>query len=254
MSAPLQIDVVTIFPGMLDGFTGESMIRRAIKADAVSIRTVNPRDFTTDVHRTVDDRPYGGGPGMVMKPEPLAAAIESVHTPDARVILMSPQGRRFLQEDARALLQQSHLILVAGHYEGIDERLRQTLVDDELSIGDFVLTNGVLPAAVVIDAVVRLLPGVLGGGPEAFGIAMRSHGLVGSDPQARHLLIDVVPCICVLGILQNLDHLWITLEFIEAQCMAEEALGKNRVVLLVVPGREVEDEATERTGEPSFAL
>lgn len=159
----LEIDVITIFPGMLEGFTGASMMKRAADMQAVRFRAIDPRDFTTDRHRTVDDRPYGGGPGMVMKVDPLFKAVASVKRPDSRVILMSPAGRVFKQAVARELTQATHLIFICGHYEGIDERVREALVDDEISIGDYVLTNGVLPAAVVIDAVVRLLPGVLGG-------------------------------------------------------------------------------------------
>jgi tRNA (guanine37-N1)-methyltransferase len=152
---------------MLDGFVRESMIRRASDAGLVAIRTVNPRDFTVDAHRTVDDRPYGGGPGMIMKPEPLVDAVESVRDDDGHVILMCPQGAPLEQSAALRLSRERHLVLVAGHYEGVDERVRQVVVDEEISIGDYVLTNGVLPAAVLIDAVVRLLPGVLGAGPEA---------------------------------------------------------------------------------------
>jgi len=160
---PLKIDVITIFPGMLGGFLEESMLKRASRMGAVEFRTINPRDFTTDRHQTTDDRAFGGGPGMVMKPEPIFAAVESVRTPGARVILMTPQGRTFDQAGAEALSGERHLVFVCGHYEGVDERIRTALVTDEISIGDYVLTNGVLPAAVVIDAVVRLLPGVLGG-------------------------------------------------------------------------------------------
>ena len=159
----MQIDVITIFPAMLNGFLGESMMKRAVKLGAVSFRAVNLRDFTSDRHRTTDDRPFGGGPGMVMKPEPLFQAVESVQSPAARVILMSPAGRPFNQARARELARESHLVFLCGHYEGVDERVREALVHEEISIGDYVLTNGVLPAAVVIDAVVRLLPGVLGG-------------------------------------------------------------------------------------------
>lgn len=159
----MQIDVITIFPAMLDGFLGASMMKRAAKLGAVNFRTVNPRDFTSDRHHTTDDRPFGGGPGMVMKPEPLFDAVSSVRTPESRVILMSPSGRPFNQARAQALAQESHLVFICGHYEGVDERVRQALVQEEISIGDYVLTNGVLPAAVVIDAVVRLIPGVLGG-------------------------------------------------------------------------------------------
>lgn len=163
MGASLKIDVLTIFPGMLEGFLGESMLKRAARSGAVEFRIVNLRDFTTDAHRTTDDRPYGGGPGMVMKPEPIFAAVESLQPGGARVILMTPQGRKFDQALARELAGGSHLIFICGHYEGVDERVRQALATDEISIGDYVLTNGAVAAAVVIDAVVRLRPGVLGG-------------------------------------------------------------------------------------------
>ena len=167
MGGPLKIDVLTVFPGMLRGFLEESMLKRAARQGAVIFRTVDLRDFAHDARRTADDRPYGGGPGMIMKPELWFEAIETVRTPGARVILMTPSGPTFRQADARRLAQAEHLVFVCGHYEGIDERVREALVTDELSIGDYVLTNGVLPAAVVVDAVVRLLPGVLGGGEQA---------------------------------------------------------------------------------------
>ena len=163
MRTPLQIDVITIFPEMLDGFLGASMMKRAAQMGAVQFRAVQLRNFTADAHRTTDDRSFGGGPGMVMKCAPVFAAVESVRTAGSRVILMTPQGRRFNQATAQRLADEQHLIFVCGHYEGVDERIRQSLVDEEISIGDYVLTNGVLPAAVVIDAVVRLLPEVLGG-------------------------------------------------------------------------------------------
>jgi tRNA (guanine37-N1)-methyltransferase len=159
----MQIDVITIFPDMLDGFTGQSMMKRAAQAGHVTFRGLNLRDFTEDKHRTTDERPFGGGPGMVMKPEPIFRAVESVRTEKSRVILMCPQGRPFTQRRAQELSKEEHLIFVCGHYEGVDERIREALIDEEISIGDYVLTNGVLPAAVVIDAVVRLIPGVLGG-------------------------------------------------------------------------------------------
>ncbi len=164
MSLPLVIDVVTIFPEMLDGFLSESILGRAKKKGLVEIRTINLRDFTEDAHRTTDDRPYGGGPGMVMKPEPIFRAVESVADRDSLVVFMTPQGERFVQKHAAGLSGEKHLIFVCGHYEGVDERVREYLVDLELSIGDYVLTNGVLAGAVVIDAVVRLVPGVLGCG------------------------------------------------------------------------------------------
>ena len=158
----MRIDVITIFPGMLKGFLEESILKRAVEKKLVTVRTVDLRQFTTDKHQTTDDRPFGGGPGMVMKPEPLFKAVESVRTPGARVVLMTPQGRRLEQAIAAQLARESHLIFVCGHYEGVDERVRTHLATDEISIGDYVLTNGVLPAAVVVDAVVRLVPGVLG--------------------------------------------------------------------------------------------
>jgi tRNA (guanine37-N1)-methyltransferase len=162
MDTPLRIDVITIFPGMLKGFLEESILKRAAQKGLVEFNTVDLRPFTTDRHQSTDDRPFGGGAGMVMKPEPLFKAVESVRTPGASVILMTPQGRRFEQACAVGLSKARHLIFICGHYEGVDERVRTHLATDEISIGDYVLTNGVLPAAVVIDAVVRLVPGVLG--------------------------------------------------------------------------------------------
>lgn len=158
----MRIDIVTIFPGMFSGPFNESIIKRAQERNLVDIRLINIRDFTHDRHRTVDDRPYGGGAGMVMKPEPIFAAVESVRTDKSQVILLTPQGRQFSQSQAKTLTGHTHLILVCGHYEGVDERVRTALVDDEISIGDYILTNGNLPAMVVADAVIRLLPGVLG--------------------------------------------------------------------------------------------
>ncbi|MCC5845379.1 MAG: tRNA (guanosine(37)-N1)-methyltransferase TrmD [Verrucomicrobia bacterium] len=159
----MRIDIITLFPEMLAGFLDQSMMKRAQTLEAVAFRFINPRDVTTDVHHTTDDRPFGGGPGMVMKPEPLFAAVESVKTPESRVIYLSPQGRAFNQRAAERLTREPHLIFLCGHYEGVDERVIEALVDEEISIGDYVLTNGVLAAGVIIDATVRLLPGVLGG-------------------------------------------------------------------------------------------
>lgn len=185
MSAPMRIDVLTVFPGMLRGFLEESMLRRAARLGRVVFRTVDLRDFAHDARRTADDRPYGGGPGMIMKPELWFEAIETVRTPEAQVILMTPSGRRFRQAEARRLAKERHLVFVCGHYEGIDERVREALVTDELSIGDYVLTNGVLPAAVVLDAVVRLLPGVLGGGEEAVRGESFTEGLLEAPQYTR---------------------------------------------------------------------
>ncbi len=163
MTDTLKVDVLTIFPSMLKGFLDESMLKKAVERNAVVFNVVNLRDFAEDRHRTTDDRPFGGGPGMVMKPEPIFRAVESVRTDDSHVVLLTPQGEPFKQVKARELSGRQHLIFVCGHYEGVDERIRTELIDEEISIGDYVLTNGVLPAAVVVDACVRLLPGVLGG-------------------------------------------------------------------------------------------
>lgn len=158
----MKIDVLTLFPAMFAGPLDESIIRRARERGLLDLRLHNLRDWTHDRHRTVDDRPFGGGPGMLLKPEPIFEAVASLRGPDTRCILMGPAGRRFDQLVARELAALPHLILICGSYEGVDERVREFLVDDELSIGDYVLTNGALPAMVVIDAVTRLLPGALG--------------------------------------------------------------------------------------------
>ena len=158
----MKIDVLTLFPAMFAGPLDESIIRRARERGLLDLRLHNLRDWTHDRHRTVDDRPFGGGPGMLLKPEPIFEAVASLRGPDTRCILLGPAGRRFDQLVARELAALPHLILICGSYEGVDERVREFLVDDELSIGDYVLTNGALPAMVVIDAVTRLLPGALG--------------------------------------------------------------------------------------------
>jgi len=147
-----------MFAGPLD----ESIIMRARKSGLLDLKIHQLRDWTHDKHKTVDDRPFGGGPGMLLKPEPIFEAVESLKREGTKVILLSPSGRKFNQEIARELAREKDLLLVTGHYEGFDGRIRETLADDELSIGDYVLTNGALPAMVVIDAVTRLLPGVLG--------------------------------------------------------------------------------------------
>lgn len=163
----MRVDVLTVFPEMFKGPFSESILKRAQEQGLVEIHLHDIRSFTTDRHRTIDEPPYGGGPGMVMKPEPVRKALEFVKSQaetgaDAPVIMMTPGGRPFSQAIARELAQQDHLILLCGHYEGIDERVRAKMVTDEISIGDYVLTGGELPAMVVVDAAVRLIPGVLG--------------------------------------------------------------------------------------------
>jgi len=160
----LHIQVVTLFPEMLDALLAFGVTGRATQRGLLQVRGWNPRDYTSDRHRTVDDRAFGGGPGMVLKVQPLSAAICAARTaagPQARVIFLSPQGKRFEQQDAVRLAVSAGTVLVAGRYEGVDERVIETEVDEELSIGDYVLSGGELPALVVIDAVARLLPGAL---------------------------------------------------------------------------------------------
>ncbi|MDP1579528.1 MAG: tRNA (guanosine(37)-N1)-methyltransferase TrmD [Candidatus Didemnitutus sp.] len=158
----MRIDVLTLFPAMLDGFLAESMLGRAREAKLLDVAVRNLRDWSTDKHKTTDDRPFGGGAGMVMKCEPIFAAIEAVQTPGCRRIYLTPDGVPFTSARAEQLAQEQHLIFLSGHYEGIDQRVRDSVIDEEISIGDYVLTNGTLAAAVVIDALARFIPGVLG--------------------------------------------------------------------------------------------
>ncbi len=158
----MRIDIVTIFPDVFFGPFSESIVKRAVDKGVVTIRTVNLRDFARDRHRTVDDKPYGGGPGMLMKPEPLFEAVESIRTAGSKTLLMCPQGELFSQKIARELALEEHLIVLCGHYEGVDDRVASGLADRVLTIGDYVLTSGNIPAMVLVDAVVRLIPGALG--------------------------------------------------------------------------------------------
>ena len=158
----MKIDIVTLFPEMCRAPLGESMMKRAQENKIVDLRIHNLRDWTTDKHHVVDDAPFGGGQGMVMKPEPIFAAVESLRTDKSTVVLMTPQGRQFAQALAVDLSKREHLIVICGHYEGVDDRVVEHLVDLEISIGDYVLTNGAIAAVVIVDAIVRLLPGVLG--------------------------------------------------------------------------------------------
>lgn len=161
----MKVDVLTLFPGMFGGVFHESILRIAREKRLLDVRVWNIRDFTADRHRSVDHKPYGGGPGMVMKVEPVVECVEHVlatRGKDAEVVLLTPQGRRFDQTVAKELSEVPHLVLICGHYEGFDERIREELRPFELSIGDFVLSGGEAAATVVIDAVTRLIPGVLG--------------------------------------------------------------------------------------------
>ena len=173
----MKIQVLTLFPGMFAGPLDESIIKRARDAGLLDLQIHQLRDYAHDRHRSVDDRPFGGGPGMLLKPEPIFEAAEKLAGEQTRVILLSPAGRTFNQAIAHELAQLPDILLVSGHYEGFDERIREHVADDELSIGDYVLTNGSLPAMVVVDAVTRLLPGVLGDDESAHEESF-SHGLL----------------------------------------------------------------------------
>lgn len=172
----MKIDIITIFPKIFGPILGESIIKRAQKKGLVKIAVHDLRDYSKDKHRKIDDRPFGGGPGMVFKPEPIFTAVKQIKAKasakggstssgrrqNAKVILLTPQGKTLNQKTAQRLSKCKNLILICGHYEGIDERVRQNLVDEEVSIGDYILTGGELPAMVLVDTIVRLLPGVLG--------------------------------------------------------------------------------------------
>jgi tRNA (guanine37-N1)-methyltransferase len=176
MRPRLECNVLTLFPQMFPGPLADSITGRALAERLATINALDIRSFATDRHRTVDDYPYGGGPGMVMRPGPVVAAIDSVRRPDSRVILLSPSGRLFRHNVAVELAHEQHLLLICGRYEGIDERVALLSGAEELSIGDFVLTGGEIAAMVVLDAVIRLLPGVLAS-PEAW--RDESHGIEG---------------------------------------------------------------------------
>lgn len=174
----MRIDILTLFPAMFRGPFDESIVRRARERGLLDLHIHNIRDFTHDRHHVVDDYPYGGGPGMVMMAPPIFEAVESVRTPESWTILTTPRGRVFRQAIARELAQRPHLIIICGHYEGVDERVHQHLVDDEISIGDFILTGGELPAMVIVDAVTRLLPGVIAAGSaqeESYSAGLLEH-------------------------------------------------------------------------------
>jgi len=192
----MKIDFVTLFPGMLTGPLEASIVAKARAKGLVQIRVVNLRDHAAGRHRVTDDYAFGGGGGMVLKPEPLFACVEALREPGARVILLDPQGRRFTQAVAGQLARETHLILICGHYEGVDERVREQVVDDAISVGDYVLTGGELPALVVADAVIRLLPGVLGNeaGPEqdSFTAGLLEHPQYTRPEEFRGLRVPAV--------------------------------------------------------------
>lgn len=177
----MRIDVFTIFPGLVDAFCGESLLGKARGSGLLDLRLHDPRDHTSDVHRTVDDTPFGGGAGMVMKPEPLFASVEAAQPPRP-LLLLGPGGRRFDQAIAQELADSGGFSLVCGRYEGIDHRVREHLVDGELSVGDVVLNGGEVAACMVVEAVVRLLPGAMGNQASPVNESFGAHGLL-EEPQ-----------------------------------------------------------------------
>jgi tRNA (guanine37-N1)-methyltransferase len=158
----VKIDIITLFPEMFKGPFEESIVKRAQEKELVEINIHNLRDWATDKHKTLDDKPYGGGGGMVLMVEPIYKALKDLKTKNSKVVLLTPQGKVFNQKKAQQLSKFKHLILIAGHYEGFDERIREHLIEEEISIGNYVLTGGELPAMVVVDSIARLIPGVLG--------------------------------------------------------------------------------------------
>jgi tRNA (guanine37-N1)-methyltransferase len=162
----MRFDIITIFPGIFDSYFNESILKRAQKENLIEIKIHNLRDWTTDKHKTVDDTPYGGGAGMVMKVEPVHKAVEEIKSKipnqKSKIILFSAKGKRYAQSDAKRLSEYDNLILICGRYEGVDERVAEFVADEEISIGDYVLTGGEIPAMVVVDSISRLIPGVLG--------------------------------------------------------------------------------------------
>jgi len=180
----MRIDIITLFPEICRAPLSESIMKRAQENGALELRIHNLRDWTTDKHHVVDDAPFGGGQGMVMKPEPIFAAVESLRRPNSVTILMTPQGKRFDQTLANEMSKQQHLVVLCGHYEGIDHRVVEHLANAEISIGDYVLTNGAIAAVVFVDAVVRLIPGVLGDDQSAINDSFRG-GLLEAPQYTR---------------------------------------------------------------------
>lgn len=158
----MKIDILTLFPEFIDSIKEYSIIKRAIDDEKIHLNSINIRDFSKNKHKKVDDYSYGGGPGMLMTPQPLADSIKSVKDNDSHIIYMSPRGKTFNQEKAKELSNKNHIIILCGHYEGIDQRIIDKYIDEEISIGDYVLTGGEIPAMIMVDSLIRMIPGVLG--------------------------------------------------------------------------------------------
>lgn len=217
----MEIDILSLFPEYFQGPFDVSIIKRALEKQLLSINHVNIRDFADDKHHTVDDRPYGGGPGMVLKPEPVVKAIRSVKRQNSHVVMLSPQGKPLNASKSQQLAQHEHLILLCGHYEGIDERVNILEVDEEISIGDYVLTNGCLAAIVVIDAMARFVKGVLGNEQTPLEDSFSEEGLLDAPHFTRPIEFEglKVPEVLLTGHHENIKK-W----------RKEQAMNKTQLV------------------------
>ena len=245
----MKFVVLTIFPEMFDPFWDHGIIRRAIDQKKIFASTLNIRDCAADKHHVTDDRPYGGGSGMVMKPEPLAGAIRAANrkVPSAKTILLTPQGRVFNQKVAAELASFDELVLVCGRYEGVDERISHALIDYEISLGDFVLTGGELAAMVIIDAVTRLIPGTLGGEDAAANDSF-SNGLLEHAHYTRPQSFEgnKVPEVLLSGHHQEIENWRLESSLMRtllkrADLLQEKSLGKKEIEILKKWSRSIED-------------
>lgn len=224
----MRFHILTLFPELFDSFKNWSIIGRAYEEKIVSIDTVNIRDFSKNKHKKVDDYPFGGGSGMVMQPEPIYEAIKSIKEDNTKIIYLSPQGKPFTQNIANALSKEEHIVLLCGHYEGIDNRIIENYIDEEISIGDFVLTGGEIPAMILVDSVVRLLPGVLRS-EESFVEESHYNGLLEYPQYTRPREFNGygIPEVLLSGNHQNISK-WRQLESIKTTLIKRPDLLKDK--------------------------
>lgn len=228
----MKINILTLFPAMFEGFVGESIIKRALEKGHLEINVINIRDFTFDKHNQADDTPFGGGAGMVMKPEPIHRALKALNT-TGPVIYTSPQGKRFDQDTANKLSELEEMTIIAGHYEGVDERIIENFVDMEISIGDFVLTGGELPAMLIADSVSRLVPGVLGN-KESYINDSFYNGLLDHPHYTRPAEYEgmIVPEVLLSGHHKNIE-LWRKKESLKRTYIRRPDLLKDKILTKV---------------------
>jgi tRNA (guanine37-N1)-methyltransferase len=242
----IEFDILTLFPALCEGALSVSMLGKAQENRLIRVRCLDLRQWATGKHRVTDEPPYGGGPGMVLKAAPIFVAVEAIRRPDSHVILMAAAGKRFTQQKARELAQHSHLIFVCGHYEGVDQRVADHLADEELSIGDYVLTNGAIAATVVVDAVSRLVPGVLGESESAVSESF-ANGMLEYPQYTRPAEFRgwKVPDVLLLG-----NHAAINAwRQEEAERRTRERQGKSKSERLVQPGPAPDVDNPEDHGE-----